>query len=279
MWGTMMGRYRYIITFIFLLILSVDIGLLYADEDWAAYDVQWKHRNPAVRLEILNRSLKHFQNALSYVKHDDLGTAEQYAQDALKVVPQFAEAYLLLAEINKIKGKARKAKGYQKKAHSFSSSVSIIKEREYLLNNLERLQGQYTPSRTLDRLVFFLLFIAGYGIIIFLIVTSGLLTSVSMKVRRMTRLVGERKEQGTHIIVGDFPGEEKETLIPWYGRLIIYLVPFLLCFGVSILCGAQTKRDIFIFTFFPGLFIAVILHKLFFSDDDFIPPQKFPSAQ
>ena len=275
----MRGRYIQISKVVFLLILSIDIGLLYANENWDEYDEQWNKRDPAVRLEILNRSIKHFTKAVDYYKRGDFNAAERFAHDALKVVPQFAEAHFLLAEIYDTKGKIKKAERYRGKGDRFSSFPSILKERDYLINNLERLKEQYTPSFALNRIVFFLLFIAGYCIIIFLIMTSGILTNIAMKIRGVARIVKEKKEEEPHIVVGEFVGEDKEKRLSWYWKLFIYTMPFVFCFCVSILFGAQSIKDIIIFTFFPGLFITVVIYKLFFSDDDFGPPQRFPGMR
>ncbi len=259
----------------FCLMLSIDIGLVYAIDGWREYDEQWKKRNPTVRLEILNRSLKHYTKAYYYFENGDLGNAERLAHDALKVVPQFAEAHFLLAKIYDLKGKEKKAEKHRKKGEELASSHSILKERDYLIGNLDRLMENYAPSHALNRIVFYLLFIAGYFIIIFLIISSGFLSSVSMKIRRMSRLIKEDEEKKADLVVGDFPGEDNEKPLSWYWKIVIYGAPFLLCYFVSLLFGAQTKKDIIIFTLLPGLLISVLIYKIFFSDDDFSPPSKF----
>ena len=264
--------------FVAALIIGIQLfwGTLFgAQMTWEEYDRQWIKRNPETRLTILNRAFGHYQKALSALRNGDLTIAETWARDALKVEPEFAEGYFLLADIYDQKGKTKRATKYRIKGEKFTDRPPIIQERAYLEQNLERLKANYQPSQMLNRIVLYLFLLVAYGVIIFLIISSGLFTSFSMGARHAIRSMKEKKEKGGSVVIGTFHDERQDPLFSWPFKLVIYTLPFLVCFLITVLCGAVTKKEVFLFTFFPGLLIDVLIYKIIFSDDDFQPPQRF----
>ncbi|MBU1862223.1 MAG: hypothetical protein KKH94_00960 [Candidatus Omnitrophica bacterium] len=269
-------RHQWIGFYLLFIICYLLVRPLHANNEWEEYDTQWVHRNPQARLTVLERALKHYQTALSYINKEDFQQAERFAKDALKVIPEFGECYLLLADIYTHKRKDTRAQSYKIKGERLLEERAVLEEIKYLRLNIERLTEHYKPSRTLDRIVFYILFLAGYAIVIFLIITSGFLTNLSMKYRRMVRFTKERKEKRADIIIEEFPGDEKESMLPWPWKVAIYAAPFVFCYLVSIICGARAIQEVMPLTFLPGLLIAVIIHKMFFSDDDLSMPPRMP---
>jgi len=264
-----------------IVIIGAWLGVVFAQEPWEGYDEQWVKRNAVDRLKVLNRAVAHFEKAVHYFKAGELKQAERYAQDALKVEPYFSESYLLLAALYQQKGNEKKSAAVRKKEEKKFPRISILTERKYLNHNIERLSKRYTPSTVLNRIVFYLLFLVGYGIIIFLISTSGLLTTWSMRMRGLVRNVRTGEDERPDVVIGEFVGDHKEKPLPWYWLVLIYSVPFAVALGICLLCGARTVKDIVIYTVLPAVFIDVVIWKLFFSDDDSdaLPPRKSPMMQ
>lgn len=252
-------------------------GIVSAQINPEEYDKKWIKRNPQSRLEVLERSFKHYLRALAAFQRKDFQEAEIAATDALKVVPEFKEAYELLAAIAEARNQTKKAERFFEKAIERMEPYSILEEREYLHNNLERLKQNYKPSYMLNRIVFYLLFCVGYAIILFLLSTSGVLTQCGMFFRRIIRKKEESKgkEDMPNLIVEEFPGDREESASSFWVYGIVYIVPFVLCFSVAYFAGARTLKELSLFTILPGVVILVVLYKLFLGDDEGMPPRKW----
>lgn len=255
------------------------ISVLYAQQTVGEYDAQWIKRNPSARRDILNRGIAHYAKASAYLKNGDLKNAERCARDAVTVLPEFSESFYLLASIYAEKGNEEKALAYKEKGHTKGGQFTVFEEYAYLEENIDRLMRGYQPSMTLNRIVFYVLFLAGYAVIILLIMTSGVVTSVAMGVRHAMRKKKEKGEESSGIVVGEFFGDQKEEHLPWWFPVVVYVIPFVLSYGVCRLLHVDSGKDTFIFTFFPAVLIDVIIYKVIFSSEDFEPPSRFGGMQ
>jgi len=263
---------------IIALVVSSLIGGLFclcvnAQDSWQEYDEQWIKRSAGTRLDILNRAIEHYAAARAYFERGDFSNAKIRAKDALKVVPTFKESYELIAAAELGVGRERNAKTYQEKALKYEGTLSVIDEFQYLAKHIDRLRALYKPPQMLNRLVFYMIAIAGIAIVIFLITSSGIVDSAAMGFQHLTRSTKEQEEEGSDIIIGKFADDE-EPPFPWWIKPVIFSIPFGICYLIVMLCGADTIKDVLVFTLGPGIIIDILIFILFFKDDDMMLPPR-----
>jgi hypothetical protein len=259
----------------FAFFLSVS---LHAQDGMSEYEVQWVKRNAQSRLEIITRAVSHYRKALHYFNNGKLKEAELWVSDALKVESRFPEALELKALIYQRQGDEERESEYAEKSDVTRRSLfmPVLKERQYLEANIDRLRSMYVPPRGFQRVMFFLLSCAIIFIVLLILSATESFLLFSMSLRKVLHLSRKGEEDVTNvssILVSPFPSDKKEEKESRWGHVIIYGFCFLLCFGVVYLIGPETKKEFYSFAIGGGFVLSFFMYIMVLADHDVdLPP-------